>query len=177
MNKSQENKDSIRPIRRRGGKTKPIGQHIEKLTKRAFGRRGFTGGTIIAQWSTIVNEQLAAVSAPIRITYPKGKRSGGVLYLRVESGSIAVSMQHDERLLIERINRHFGYRAVERIQFQQAPLPEYGEDSSEVYNKELPPLSPEGADVLDQSLSTVEDPELHAALERLGQNILRRKKD
>lgn len=173
MDKSQEYK---KPFRRRGGKTKPVGQHVEKLTKRAFGKNGFAGGTIITQWPTIVGDNLAALSAPLRIVYPQGKRSGGTLYLRIASGSIAVELQHMEHILIERINSHFGYRAVERVQLQQAPLPDKGEDSADIYKRERPPISPESAQELNDSLSNVDDPELHAALERLGENILRRKK-
>ncbi len=166
-----------KPLRRRGGKTKPVGQHIEKLTKRAFGKRGFAGGTIISQWDKVVGKELAALSVPVRITYPKGKRSGGTLYLRIASGSIALELQHMETILIDRINTHFGYRSVERVQLQQAPLPDYGEDGSEIYKEELPPLTPQSQNDLDNSLSHIEDPELHAALERLGENIMRRKKN
>ncbi|MBT4888427.1 MAG: DUF721 domain-containing protein [Rhodospirillales bacterium] len=177
MEKSQENKKSFSPyVKRRGGKTKTIGQHVDKLTKRAFGKNGFAGGTIITQWSTIVGDNLASLSAPLRIVYPQGKRSGGTLYLRIASGSIAVELQHMEQILIQRINGHFGYRAVERVQLQQAPLPDKDKDSADIYKRERPPMSSESTQELNDSLSQVDDPELHAALERLGENILRPKK-
>ena len=62
---------------RRGGNAKPLGQHVGLLTKRAFGRRGFADGAIVAEWKSVIGEHLAELSEPERITYPQGKRAGG----------------------------------------------------------------------------------------------------
>lgn len=167
---------SKKQFRRRASKPRTLGQHIGKLTKQAFGQRGFASGTIIAQWSSVVGKNLASLSSPTRIIYPRGKRSRGTLYLRIASGSIAVELQHMEPLLIQRINAYFGYRAVERIQLQQSPLDNYGEDNTSIYTPDDRQLSPQEENDLNDALSNVKDSELHAALERLGQNIMRRKK-
>jgi hypothetical protein len=168
--------ESKKPYRRRATKPRTLGQHIGKLTKQAFGQRGFASGTIIAQWSRVVGDNLASLSSPTRIVYPRGKRSRGTLHLRIASGSIAVELQHMEPLLIQRINAYFGYRAVDSIQLQQAPLADYGENTSEIYAQDDRQLSQQDNKVLEDALSTVQDADLHDALERLGQNILRRKK-
>ncbi len=167
---------SRKPYRRRASKPRTLGQHIGKLTKQAFGQRGFASGTIIAQWSSVVGKDLAALSSPTRIIYPRGKRSRGTLYLRIASGSIAVELQHMEPLLIQRINAYFGYRAVERIQLQQSPLTHYGENNASIYEPDHKQLSPQDEKDLNDALTNVEDDDLHAALERLGQSILQRKK-
>lgn len=161
------------PLARRGGKAKPLGQHVGKLTKRAFGRRGFADGVIIANWKSVIGDHLAELSEPERITYPQGKRSGGTLHLRIASGSIAVELQHLEPLLIERINGHFGYKAVDKVRLIQAPL-EKRPDS----RKKIPrtPLNEENAREVAGMLSDVEDSELHESLERLARAMLSRPK-
>lgn len=156
---------------RRGGRAKPIGQHISRLTKRAFGRRGFADGVIIANWPSVIGEHLAALSEPERITYPQGKRAGGTLHLRIASGSIAVELQHLEPLLIERINGHFGYKAVEKVRLIQAPLEKRADANKKVPR---PPLSQDKVQEVASMLSDVEDPELNEALDRLARAMLSR---
>lgn len=158
----------------RGGKAKALGQHIGRLTKRAFGRRGFADGAIIADWPSVIGEHLAELSEPERITYPQGKRSGGTLHLRIASGSIAVELQHLEPLLIERINGYFGYKAVEKVRLIQAPLAKIGHKKK---NAERPPLNEKKTREVAQILSDVDDPELREALDRLARAIVSRSPD
>jgi hypothetical protein len=155
---------------RRGGAARSLGQKVGDLTKRAFGRRGFSSGELVAEWARVVGDNLASLSSPERITYPRNKRSGGTLHLRVASGSIAVELQHLEPVLLERINGYFGYKAVERVQLSQAPLP----DSTKSAKKEKRPLDPEKLAEITQSLTDVDDDELRKSLEGLAHAILRR---
>jgi len=159
---------------RRGGNAKPIGQQISRLTKRAFGRRGFADGVIIANWKSVIGDHLAELSEPERITYPQGKRAGGTLHLRIASGSIAVELQHLEPLLIERINGHFGYKAVDKVRLIQAPLEKLGHSNQRTPR---PPLSEDKVREVAEMLSTVEDPDIQEALDRLARAILSRPSD
>jgi len=159
-----------KPVRR-GGNAKPLGQHINRLTKRAFGRRGFADGAIIADWPSVIGEHLAGLSEPERITYPQGKRAGGTLHLRIASGSIAVELQHLEPLLIERINGYFGYKAVEKVRLIQAPL---AKASGGTARHERSPLDEKKVREVADILSDVSDPELHEALDRLARAVLSR---
>lgn len=155
---------------RRGGVARPLGPMIGALGKRAFGRRGFAGGEIITGWSRVVGENLAKLSAPERIVYPRGKRSGGTLYLRIETGSIAVELQHLEPVLLERINAYFGYKAVERVRLTQAPLNRMDKPRA---TRDIGP-DPEKLSEITNTLIDVKDPELKQALNRLAKAILRR---
>ncbi len=158
----------------RGGKATSIGQQISRLTKQAFGKRGFSDGAIITEWPSVIGEQLAELSEPERITYPQGKRAGGTLHLRIASGSIAVELQHLEPLLIERINSHFGYKAVEKIRLIQAPLSKPVRKDAD---DDRQPLDENKRKQINQILGDVDDPEMHAALERLAQAVLSRRPD
>ena len=159
-----------KPVRR-GRNAKHLGQHVKRLTKRAFGRRGFADGAIIADWPSVIGEHLAGLSEPERITYPQGKRAGGTLQLRIASGSIAVELQHLEPLLIERINGYFGYKAVEKVRLIQAPIKRA---SGGTTRSERPPLDEKKEREVADVLSDVSDPELHEALDRLARAILSR---
>lgn len=163
-------RDGETPVRR-GGMAKSLGQHVSKLTKRAFGRRGFADGVIIANWKSVIGDHLAELSEPERITYPQGKRAGGTLHLRIASGSIAVELQHLEPLLIERINGHFGYKAVDKVRLIQAPLEKLADTKKKA---ERHPPSEEKTREVASMLSDVEDSDLHESLERLAKAMLSR---
>jgi hypothetical protein len=79
----------------------------------------------VTRWSEIVGTEIAAHSEPIKIQWPRGTgqqiRSPGILVLRVE-GPAAIEIQHLGAVICERVNRFFGWRAVERLAFRQSPL-------------------------------------------------------
>ena len=90
--------------------------------KPIFGARGFGAGAVLTDWEKIVGAVLARATVPERIAYPQGERSEGTLHLRVGTASLALELQHLEPQMIERINSHFGYRAVARIRILQGPV-------------------------------------------------------
>ena len=138
----------------------------ERVTRPLFGRFGFASGALVADWPAIVGSAVAAHTLPLRIKFPPKRRSEGILVIKVASSAFATELQHLEPLVLERINGHFGYRAVARLQLRHGPLPP---------RRPLRPVPPEGAadPALAETLAVVDDPELRAALERLGRHIKR----
>lgn len=131
----------------------------------AFRRFGFVQSSIVSRWKEIVGERYAAVSAPESIRFPHGKRSAGVLSLVVE-GAHAPMMQHVAPTIIERVNRFFGYSAVERVAFRQGIV-----QVARAKTRAAPPsLRPVPAGLGD-SLREIGDPELRACLEALARGI------
>lgn len=127
---------------------------------------------MVLQWAAVVGEELARLSAPVKLSFgvPGTKESGarvnGTLQLRVAPGA-AIEFQHLEPVIVERINTFFGYRAVARLALRQGPLP----------RRALPPspprsLSPAESLSLANSLDGITDPDLRAALERLGRAVI-----
>ena len=57
-----------------------------------------------------------------RSSSPPGKKAGGVLTLMVE-GAHAPLIQHLTPMIVERVNRFFGYAAINRIVFRQGKPP------------------------------------------------------
>ena len=47
-------------------------KHFRELTRAAFARYGFAYAEVIARWPEVVGEDLARVSRPDRIRWPKG---------------------------------------------------------------------------------------------------------
>jgi hypothetical protein len=130
----------------------------------AFRRFGFVQHSIVTRWGEIVGERYAAVSSPESIRFPPGRKSAGVLTLVVE-GAHAPMFQHIAPTIIERVNRFFGYPAVERISFRQG--------RAAARRAAAPPaalLAPVPAELGD-SLREVADPELRAVLESLARGL------
>ena len=93
-------------------------------------------------------------------------RSPATLVLRVE-GPVALEIQHLSGVIIERVNRFFGWRAVGRIQIRQAPL------ARREKKKPPPPPDPEVVARLAAGMADVADDDLRDALARLGASVKR----
>ncbi len=155
----------------RGRGPKALADAVARITKPAFGKRGLSSAAIVNQWPAIIGPVLAAHSAPERIVYPKGERTGGTLYLRIDSGSLATELQHLQPLLIERVNGYIGYRAIAEVKIIQGPLPEREKPSP----PGVRPLIATEEEALENCLMSVDDPGLRASLEALGRSVMGRR--
>ena len=155
----------------RVGRPRPVAASLQKLTAKAIGRHGFSEGSLITDWSAIVGHDLAAVCQPEKLAFSRGERTGGVLHIRVQGG-VATELQHQEPLIVERINSHFGYGAVARLRLVHAPMSR----SQGRRRKPAMPvaLDPELTAGLREVVGRVADDESRAVLERIGTAILQR---
>lgn len=138
-----------------------VGVAVSKLTVPIVARRG--GGVLVrlkAEWAAIAGPDWAEVSWPATL----GR--DGVLKLRAASGA-ALELQHRAPLIIERINLFFGRAVVTRLALVQGPLPVVSRAARPV----IPSLSQGEAEALDGRLSAIADPDLRAALARLGRAV------
>ena len=129
----------------------------------AFRRFGFVQSAVVSRWREIVGERYAKVSSPESIRFPAGKKSGGTLTLLVE-GAHAPLIQHLTPLIVERVNRFFGYPAVARIAFRQ------GAAAASAPR----PVRPAPAAIpreLGEGLRQISDPELRACLTSLAAQL------
>ena len=148
---------------------RPLGTLVGKTIDDAFKRQGFASREIVTRWAAIVGEQIAATAQPMRMQWPraiKDEEAGpATLILRVE-GPAAIEIQHQAGLIIERVNRFFGWQAVERITLRQAPL-----HRARPRPVRIRP-DPEAARRIAEGL-TIEDEPLRTALGRLGAAVKR----
>ncbi len=164
--------DKTKRQSRRGGGPRALAAAITRLTAPAFGRRGFAAGAVVNQWPAIVGAHLAAHTAPEKIVHAEGGREEGTLHLRVDSGALAIELQHLEPQLIERVNGYFGYRAVARVKLAQGPLPR---------RREPPATAPRDLDGAEEKelagrLDAIGDADLRAALDSLGRAVMGRRR-
>ena len=129
----------------------------------SFKRFGFIQSSVVSRWADIVGERYARVSCPESIKFPAGKRAGGALTLLVE-GAHAPLIQHLAPMIIERVNRFFGYAAVNRVIFRQ------GKPATAVRKPQRPQLAAVPKE-LGEGLREIADPGLRACLESLGARI------
>jgi hypothetical protein len=147
----------------RQGRARAAGELIGDVGAVAFRRFGFIQASVVSRWSEIVGERYAKVSTPESIRFPAGKKSGGILNIVVQ-GAHAPLMQHLAPVIVERVNRFFGYHAVAKLAFRQgAPL----DRPKEQKRPQLRPVPKQ----LGEGLREIADPELRACLEALAARI------
>ncbi len=149
----------------RSCRPRSAGELVGNVGEQSFRRFGFIQGSIVSRWSEIVGERYAKVSSPESIRFPPGKRSDGVLTLVVE-GAHAPMMQHVAPVIVERVNRFFGYPAIERVSFRQG-IVKVARANARVAPPSIRPIPAEIGD----SLRAIADPELRACLEALAQGV------
>ncbi len=101
----------------------PLADLVGKTVGDAFARQGFAAVEVVTHWQDIVGEDLARRSEPLKLTWPRrdDPDSIGVLQVRVE-GAYALEVQHLQPVIIERVNRYFGWRCVGRLAIRQGPV-------------------------------------------------------
>lgn len=139
-----------------------LGALLPALTRPVFRKRSPAAAQLILDWPQIAGPKLAAQ------TVPRGV-SGGTLTLAC-SGPVAMELQHLAPQLIARINTAMGQALVQRLRFVQAALP-----------PRRPPPPPAKPVALPEALAArlegIEDPDLRAALARLGQGVYRGRRE
>jgi hypothetical protein len=142
-----------------------IGRQLPAIAGKALGKKGLAFGALMAEWPSIVGARVAEQAAPLRLAFPAGQRDQAVLHVQVSSAT-ALLVQHEEPLIVERINGFFGYRAVARLKLVHAA-------PARRAAVRTPRLSADQEAALQEQTATVEDPELRAVLQRLGRAVRR----
>ncbi len=147
----------------RANRSRQVSELLPDVGRAAFRRFGFVQSSIVSRWAEIAGERLAAVSRPESIRFPQGKKQDGVLTLVVR-GAHAPMMQHVAPELAERVNRFFGYAAVERVAIRQ------GEVAAVEPRRAPPSIKPVPVE-MSSSLKAIGDPELRAVMEALAAGV------
>ena len=148
---------------------KPLSVLLGDVFSDAYAKQGFAARELVTRWAEIAGPEVAAHSEPLKIQWPRPVEGQptepATLVLRVE-GPMALEIQHASDVILQRVNRFFGWSAVGRLALRQAPLSRRERPSSR-------PPDPKAVAEVAETLSSVEDEELRAALARLGAAIKR----
>jgi hypothetical protein len=140
----------------------------------ALKTQGFASSEIISRWADIAGPEIAAHSEPMKINWPRAQKTPtdappepATLVLRVE-GPMALEIQHQKDIILERVNRFFGWQAIGRLTLRQAPL------RRRDHPKAPPPPDPAVAARIAEGMPEVTDEALKGALAKLGAAIKRK---
>jgi hypothetical protein len=149
---------------------KPLSVLLGDVFSDAYAKQGFAARELVTRWPEIAGREIAAHSEPLKMQWPRPvegqPQEPATLILRVE-GPMALEIQHSSDVILERVNRFFGWSAVGKLALRQAPL------SRRHRPKQTGAPDPKAVAEVAKTLSAVEDDELRAALARLGASIKR----
>jgi len=147
-----------------------LGDLVGRCLSKTLARQGFASTELVTRWAEIVGPEIAAHAEPVKILWARHADADApepaTLVLRVE-GPVAIEIQHLSGVIIERVNRFFGWRAISRIALRQAPL---------IFRDEARPVAAPSAErtaAIAATLTDVADADLRQALARLGAAIKR----
>src|SRR6187397_2685526 len=146
---------------------KPLSLLLRDVFSDAYAKQGFAARELVTRWAEIAGADVARHSEPLKMQWPRPvegqPQEPATLILRVE-GPAALEIQHKSDVILERVNRFFGWQAIGRIAIRQAPR-RRREPSP-------PPKIDEAAAArIADALPDVKDDNLRQALGRLGSAI------
>ncbi len=149
---------------------KPLSVLLSDVFSDAYAKQGFAARELVTRWGEIAGAEIAAHSEPLKIQWPRPvegqPQEPATLVLRVE-GPMALEIQHASDVILQRVNRFFGWSAVGRLALRQAPLAR----RKAATTSRAP--DPQAVAEVAETLSSIEDEQLRAALARLGASIKR----
>ena len=145
-----------------------VGAMVGRVLKPALGKRGLSDGALYARWTEVVGAELARYATPVKIARPK--TGPGTLHLRLSSGSAAALIHHQTPILIARINAFFGREVISDLRVIQGLAPRTRKPVAAEKPQTLKE-QPQASFAAEPDMENIEDPELRAALTRLGQAI------
>lgn len=113
----------------RGFRGRAVGSFLPKVVAAAFERYGFHTAEILTSWETIVGADLARLTRPQSIKWPRGKgraeaeedgsATGGATLVIACEPAFALEVAYRKNDIVDRINRYFGYRAIAQLRVLQ----------------------------------------------------------
>jgi hypothetical protein len=147
---------------------KPLSLMLSDVFSDVYAKQGFAARELVTRWAEIAGAEIAAHAEPLKMQWPRPvegqPQEPATLVLRVE-GPMALEIQHSSDVILQRVNRFFGWSAVGRLALRQAPL------SRRDRPKRIRAPDPASVAAVEKTLSAVEDEGLRAALARLGASL------
>src|SRR5215470_14910692 len=145
------------------GSAKPLSVLLSDVFSDAYAKQGFAARELVTRWTEIAGADIARHAEPLKMQWPRPvegqPQEPATLVLRVE-GPAALEIQHKSDVLLERVNRFFGWHAVGRLARRERQA------------RPRPP-DPKTVQEVAKTLSAVEDEALKDALAQLGAAIKR----
>jgi protein-disulfide isomerase len=141
-----------------------IGGLAQKLTSGMAKGRSTSLVRLKADWPAVVGPELARTTRPDALLAGRGARAGKALRLKV-SGAAALEVQHRSGQIVERVNAYFGHKMIDDVRIVQGVI------SAAPPAPKVPRRDPVVEQAVASRTAAVQDPDLRAALNRLGARI------
>lgn len=137
--------------------------------------RGFAVTRLLTHWPDIVGPDIAAAARPVEISYGRG--FGATLTL-LTTGPQAPMLEMQKESIRTKVNTCYGYAAIQKIRLTQTSATGFSEGRAQFDGREADPVRQEPAvpKAVSEAADGIDDQNLRMALERLGANVLSRKK-
>lgn len=149
---------------------KPLSALLGGTFSDAFAKQGFASRELVTRWAEIAGPEIAVHAEPLKLQWIRPvegqPQQPATLILRVE-GPMALEIQHMSSVILDRVNRFFGWSAVGKLALRQAPL------SRRPPRKAPKPPDPAAVARESEQLTAIADDGLRDALARLGASIKR----
>src|SRR6195256_6421368 len=103
---------------------KPLSVLLGDVFSEAYAKQGFAARELVTRWTEIAGPEVAAHSEPLKIQWPRPvegqPQEPATLVLRVE-GPMALEIQHASDVILERVNRFFGWSGGGRLALRAGP--------------------------------------------------------
>ncbi|NND18906.1 MAG: DUF721 domain-containing protein [Silicimonas sp.] len=150
-------------------------QLVAQRVRTAGESRGFAVTRLLTHWPDIVGSEIATAARPVEIGYGKG--FGATLTL-LTNGAQAPIIEMQKETIREKVNACYGYAAIQRIRLTQTAATgfEDGRMAAATPTRSDQPAEPAIPEQISIAARGVGDDDLRKALERLGANVISRKK-
>lgn len=145
--------------------------------RRAGESRGFAVSRLLTHWADIAGPGIADIARPVNVSYGRGGLGATLTLLTTGAQAPMLEMQKEQ--LREKVNAVYGYNAIARVRITQTAPTGFAEGQAlfEPLKKSDPsPPRPEVLRAAQATASPIQNDDLRAALERLGQNVLSKPK-
>lgn len=149
-------------------------QPVRKISE----TRGFALSTLLTGWDEIAGPNLAPLCRPVKVGY--SKTGVGASLTLLTSGPHAPLVDMERETLRQRVNAAYGYNAISRIVIAQTAPGGFSEGAAQ-FETRKPAQTGAAKDetacaLAAQAAAVINDTDLRSAIERLGANILTRKR-
>ena len=150
----------------------PLHSATGRITKKIFKTSEGFLSSLILDWSLIVGDTFSKNLSPKKTTFPRGKNKEGTLHLETSSGSQSLIAYHMQALILQKVNRFFGYDAFSKISITQTKSQTRTLHSVPTVSTYR--LSQEDQDKIHMQTKNVAGDDLKEALQNLGEALIRK---
>ena len=138
--------------------------------------RGFAIARLLTHWPEIAGGDMARITRPVKVGY--GREGMGASLTLLTTGPNAPIIEMQKEKLRERVNAVYGYAAISRILITQTAATGFAEGQAAFTHAAKAAPTPDPAILAEaaRTAAPIQNDDLRQALERLGQNILNRRK-